>query len=83
MARRSSAENTSGSRGASAFDGANSYVIGLDTTGSTQSLERIPYGGGCPVFLANMPVAGQGSVSVDDECVYGSNSEDLQPRQEV
>ncbi|HLK39823.1 MAG TPA: hypothetical protein VKU41_23865 [Polyangiaceae bacterium] len=60
-----------------AFDGANFYMIGLDAAGIVETLERIPQGGGCPVVVATMPPLGQGSVSVDDECVYWSNSEGI------
>jgi hypothetical protein len=60
-----------------AFDDTNAYVIGVDATGTTEALERVPLDGSCPVVLVRMPYGDEGGVTVDDECVYWSNSEGI------
>ncbi|HLK38017.1 MAG TPA: hypothetical protein VKU41_14750 [Polyangiaceae bacterium] len=58
-----------------AFDAENAYVIGFNP-GQTQEVpERMPLYGRCPLVLARMPRSDQGSVSIDDECVYWAHSE--------
>lgn len=51
------------------------HLIG--SSGTTQSLEKVPLGDGCPLVLVNMPGTGSGAVAVDDEWVYWSNSEGI------
>jgi hypothetical protein len=63
-----------------AFDGTSFYVMGSSggvALPAVQSLARIPFGGGGPVVVVNMPYHDDGAVTVDDECVYWSNSEGI------
>jgi len=64
-----------------AFDGTSFYVMGSSggvALPAVQSLARIPFGrGDDPVVMVNMPYHNDGAVTVDDECVYWSNSEGI------
>ena len=55
------------------FDGADFYIID-GGSGTTERLGRMAADGSASVILATMPADGGGSVAVDDECVYWSNS---------
>jgi hypothetical protein len=56
-----------------AFDGADFYIVSGESD-TTQQLGRMTGDGNASVILASMPAGGGGSVAVDDECVYWSNS---------
>jgi len=60
-----------------AFDGTSFYAIGINASGSEDSLERIPADGSCPAVIVHMPFNDGGDVAVDDECVYWLNSEGI------
>ena len=53
-----------------AFDGADFYVIGSRSSGTTELLGRMTSDGSTSSIIATMPANGGGSVAVDDECVY-------------
>ncbi|MGD0837729.1 MAG: hypothetical protein ABSB49_13890 [Polyangia bacterium] len=56
-----------------AFDGADFYIIGGES-GTTEGLWRMAGDGSSFAILATMSSTGGGSVAVDDQCVYWSNS---------
>jgi hypothetical protein len=59
------------------FDGTDFYIMGTDASSSTQSIVRVPAGGGCATLIATMPVSEGKALAVDDECIYWSNADGL------